>query len=173
MRLETTVLLLVVFALGGCEDRYKKMQEQAAASASAAAAASAHALAVALSHDERAPAPPKKHEPAGEWITCQHVLIAYKGAKNAPYNVTRTKEEARKRAEEALTKAKDPKNEFEDIVAMYTDDLGTKDRRGSLGKITRKSVVKEFADAAWKLDVGEISPVVETPFGFHIIKRNQ
>jgi hypothetical protein len=174
MRLETTgIFLLVAVALGGCDDKYKKMEQQAAASASAAAAASASALAAALASEKAAPPPPKKHEPAGEWITCQHVLIAYKGAKNAPYSVTRTKAEARKRAELALAMAKNPKYEFEDVVEMYTDDLGTKDRRGSLGKITKKGVVKEFADAAWALDVGQVSGIVETPFGFHIIKRNQ
>jgi len=172
MRPETT-LLLVAFALGGCEDKYKKMEQQAAAADSAAAAASAAALASVLAHDDKAPPPPKHHEPAGEWITCQHILIAYKGAKNAPYSVTRTKEEARKRAEEALAMTKDPKYEFEDVVNIYSDDVATKERRGSLGKITKKTVVKEFADAAWALDVNEISGVVETPFGFHIIKRNQ
>ena len=172
MRL-ATALVLAVFALTGCEDKYKQMEQQAAASASAAAAASASALALALAQEKKEPPPPAHHEPAGEWITCQHILVAYKGAKNAPFSVTRTKEEARKRAEEALKMTKDPKYEFEDVVNIYSDDAASKERRGSLGKITKKTVVKEFADAAWALDVNEISGVVETPFGFHIIKRNQ
>ncbi|HEY1955344.1 MAG TPA: peptidylprolyl isomerase [Polyangiaceae bacterium] len=166
-------LALAVFALAGCEDKYNQMAQQAAASASAAAAASASALAAALASDKREAPPPPKHEPAGEWITCQHILIAYKGAKNAPFNVTRTKEEARKRAEEALAKTKDPKLEFEDVVEIYSDDAASKERRGSVGKITKDKVVKEFADAAWALDVNQVSGVVESPFGFHIIKRNQ
>ena len=172
MKLETT-LLVVVFALTGCEDKYKQLELQAAASASAAAAASASALAQALAREKTEAPPPKKRQPAGDWITCQHLLVAYKGAKSAPYSVTRTKEEAKRRAEEALAKTKDPKLEFEDVVAIYSDDVGSKERRGSLGKIARKDVVKEFADAAWALDVDEVSGVVETPFGFHIIKRNQ
>jgi parvulin-like peptidyl-prolyl isomerase len=166
-------ILLAVFLLA-CDDKYKQMEQQAAASASAAAAASASALAQTLAAESASAAPKAKvHTPAGEWITCQHILIAYKGAKNAPYAVSRTKEEAKKRAEEALAKAKDPSMDFEDVVALYSDDPASKERRGSLGKITKDKVVKEFADAAWALDEGQISGVVETPFGFHIIKRNQ
>jgi parvulin-like peptidyl-prolyl isomerase len=164
--------LVVLFAFA-CEDKYKQMEQQAAASASAAAAASASALAQTLAAQSATPPPPKTHVPAGEWITCQHILVAYKGAKNAPYSVTRTKDEAKKRAAEALAKVKDPSSDFEDVVALYSDDAASKDRRGSLGKIKRDGVVKEFGDAAWALDEGEVSGVVETPFGFHIIKRNQ
>jgi parvulin-like peptidyl-prolyl isomerase len=164
---------LVLFAFA-CEDKYKQMEQQADASASAAAAASASALAQTLAAAASAtPPPPKVHTPAGDWITCQHILVAYKGAKNAPYSVTRTKDEAKKRAAEALAKVKDPSSDFEDVVALYSDDAASKDRRGSLGKIKRDGVVKEFGDAAWALDEGEVSGVVETPFGFHIIKRNQ
>ncbi len=68
---------------------------------------------------------------------------------------------------------KDPSTDFEDVVALYSDDAASKDRRGSLGKVKRDGVVKEFGDAAWALDLDEVSPIVETPFGFHIIKRNQ
>lgn len=168
-------ILAVAFALclGACDDKYKQMEQQAAASASAAAAASAAALAKTLASASATPRAAKVRTPAGDWITCQHILVAYKGAKNAPYSVTRSKDEAKKRADEALTKVKDPSTEFEDVVALYSDDAASKDRRGSLGKVKRDGVVKEFGDAAWALDLDEVSPVVETPFGFHIIKRNQ
>ena len=165
------VLFIALVLVLGCEDKYKQMEMQAAASASAAAAASASALA-ALPPASVAP-PPKKKTPAGEWITAQHILISYKGAKGAPLAVTRNKEQARARAQEALAKAKDPAMDFADVVNIYSDDLGTKERLGSVGKIKRESVFKEFADAAWQLDVDEISGVVESPAGFHIIKRNQ
>lgn len=174
MKTATSVALLAasLSLCFACDDKYKQIQQQAAASASAAAAASAAALSVALASASAAPTA-KVRTPAGEWITCQHVLIAYKGAKNAPYSVTRTKEDARKRAQEADAKAKDPTTEFEDVVMIYSDDISTKERRGSLGKVKRDGVVKDFGDAAWQLDVDEVSGVVETPFGFHIIKRNQ
>jgi len=118
-----------------------------------------------------ATAPPPKPEAPPEWITAQHILIAYKGADKSPRNVTRSKADAKKLADEVRAKA--DKMEFEDLAQMYSDDPSGKERRGSVGKIKRESVVKEFADAAWALKVDQISPVVETQFGFHIIKRNQ
>ena len=166
------ILFIALLVTPACEDKYTKMQQLAAASASAAAAASASALATALASASAAPTV-KKKTPAGEWITAQHVLISYKGAKGAPLAVTRTKEQAKARAEEALAKVKDPKMEFADVVNIYSDDLGSKERLGSVGKIKRENVFKEFADAAWALDVDEVSAVVESPAGFHIIKRNQ
>jgi NIMA-interacting peptidyl-prolyl cis-trans isomerase 1 len=169
------MVLAAVFGAVACEDKYKQMQEQAAASASAAAAASAAALASVLAAaSTSAQAPPvKKDEAPPEWITAQHVLVAYKGAAKCPRNVTRSKDEARKRADEARARALEGKMEFGDVAALYSDDPNGKERLGSLGKIRRENVVKEFADAAFALHVDEVSQVIETQFGFHVIKRNQ
>jgi uridylate kinase len=163
--------------IAGCEDKYTAMQQQAAASASAAAAASASALAVALAavsaSASAAATVVKKDEPPPEWITAQHVLVAYKGAAKCPRDVIRTKEQARARAEDARAKALEGKMEFGEVAQVYSDDPNGKERLGSLGKIKRDSVVKQFADVAFALHVDEISPVIETQFGFHVIKRNQ
>jgi hypothetical protein len=166
------IVFIALVVVLGCEDKYQIMKDKAAASASAAAAASASAMA-ALSATPAPPPTAKARTPAGEWITAQHILISYKGAKGAPLAVTRTKEQAKARADEALAKVKDPKMDFQDVVNIYSDDLGSKERLGSVGKIKRENVFKEFADAAWALDVDEVSGVVESPAGFHIIKRNQ
>jgi hypothetical protein len=167
------MVLLIVLTCCTKEQERRRELERAQAAASASAAAAAAALSAALASASAAPKPSAKPEPPPEWITCQHILVAYKGAKAAPRSVTRTKEEARKRAQEAHAKARDPKLDFTDLVILYSDDLATKDRQGNLGKIKRENVVKEFADAAFALKVDEVSDVVETPFGFHIIKRNQ
>jgi hypothetical protein len=103
-------------------------------------------------------------------IAAQHVLIGYKGTKVG--TATRTKEEARKLAEEVRKKAVDGED-FAKLAEKYSDDPASKERLGSVGTFDREGMVKPFSDAAFALKVGEISPVVETYFGFHIIKRNQ
>jgi peptidyl-prolyl cis-trans isomerase NIMA-interacting 1 len=128
-----------------------------------------------------APAPPpaasaqdKPAETAAkpEWITAQHVLVAYKGAKNAPATVKRSKDEAKKRAEEVATKAK-AGEDFTALVKEYSDDTATLDRLGSVGKFKPENMTKPFSDAAFALKVDGTSDPVETQFGFHIIRRNQ
>ncbi len=111
------------------------------------------------------PAPP-------EAIAAQHVLVAWKGAKNAPASVTRSKADAKKRADEVAAKAKSGAD-FTALVAEYTDDEATKSRQGNLGKFTKAKMTPAFADAAFALKVDEVSAPVETAFGYHVIKRNQ
>jgi peptidyl-prolyl cis-trans isomerase NIMA-interacting 1 len=105
-------------------------------------------------------------------IAAQHVLVAYKGAEKAPKGVTRSKAEAKKRADEVAAKAKSG-TDFSSLVAEYSDDPAAKERQGSVGKFTRDKMAKPFSDAAFALAVDESSGAVETPFGFHVIKRNQ
>jgi hypothetical protein len=115
-------------------------------------------------------APPVRKDP--ESIAAQHVLVAYRGAERAPKTVTRSKADAKKRAEEVAAKAQ-AGADFTALVNEYSDDPGAKERLGSLGKFTRDKMAKAFSDAAFALDVDKTSGVVETPFGFHVIKRNQ
>jgi NIMA-interacting peptidyl-prolyl cis-trans isomerase 1 len=105
-------------------------------------------------------------------IIAQHVLVTYKGAKRAPKTVVRTKLQAKARAEEALAKARGA-TAFEDVVDTYSDDAASVDRMGSVGKFHRGDMDPAFSAAAFGLRVNEVSGVVETPFGFHIIKRTQ
>jgi peptidyl-prolyl cis-trans isomerase NIMA-interacting 1 len=138
----------------------------AAPSNSAAPAAIVPASAPAHAPEPATPASPP------EQVAAQHVLVAYKGAKGAPKSVTRSKADAKKRAEEAAAKAKKGED-FSALVRDYSDDEGTVDRLGSVGKFKREAMAKPFSDAAFALKVDETSDVVETPFGFHVIKRNQ
>ena len=109
---------------------------------------------------------------APDAIAAQHILVTFKGAKGAPKGVSRSKADANNRAKEALAKARSGAD-FTALVAEYSEDPGSKDRLGNLGKFTREKMTKPFADAAFALGVNEISEVVETDFGFHVIKRNQ
>ena len=119
------------------------------------------------------PAAPTPPPPAPEeQVGASHVLLMYKGSMRAPAEVTRTKEEAKKLAAEVLAKAKKGAD-FDGLAKQYSDEPGAKVRAGKLGKFGRTSMVKPFSDAAFALKPGEISGVVETDFGFHVIKRTE
>ena len=162
--------LLIAAATTACDDTSGKAASSApAASATVSASASsapAPSSSVTPVASASAPAAPP------ETVAAQHVLVAWKGAEKAPKGVTRTKAEARKRAEEVAEKAKSGAD-FSALVAEYSDDPAAKERQGSVGKFKREAMAKPFSDAAFALAVGGSSGAVETPFGFHVIKRNQ
>jgi NIMA-interacting peptidyl-prolyl cis-trans isomerase 1 len=116
-----------------------------------------------------------KHSPKGkegDRITVKHVLVRYQGARGASPAITRTREEACLRAEEALSKLQGGAP-FGEVVAAYSDESGAATREGSLGAIERTDVLPAFADAAFELKMAEVSQVVETAFGFHVILRTE
>ena len=85
-----------------------------------------------------------------------------------------------KPSEDALTVAYDKaanlleqiKNgaDFEQLAQQYSDDKASAKRGGDLGLISRGDFVTEFETAAFQLKDGEISDIVQTQFGFHIIQ---
>jgi hypothetical protein len=116
--------------------------------------------------------PPAAPQPQGEAVTASHILVAYAGALRADPNIKRTKDEAKKRAEDLMLRAR-KNSDFAKLADEASDDPSAKMNHGSLGSFTRERMVKPFADAAFALKPGEISSVVETPFGFHVIKRTE
>jgi parvulin-like peptidyl-prolyl isomerase len=115
-----------------------------------------------------APKPPEQREEYG----AKHLLVQYKGAMRAPPTITRTEEEAKARATEAMKKAKGG-SKFEDLVRDYSDEPNAAARGGDLGKFRKGQMVPEFQNAVEKLKVGEVSDLVKTPFGYHVILRTQ
>jgi parvulin-like peptidyl-prolyl isomerase len=109
----------------------------------------------------------------GESVTASHILIRYAGAMRSGPDMTRTKEDAKKLADEVAQKAKAPGADFAAVADQYTEDPSGKGRGGKLGTFTRGRMVKEFEQATFSLEPGGVSDVVETGFGFHIIHREK
>ena len=106
------------------------------------------------------------HEFAGA-----HILIAYKGAQRAAPYITRTKEAAKALATEIAAKAtKDPKSFAE--LALKNSDGPSARFGGDLGTWREGMMAPAFDATMMKLKTGEVTAKpVETPFGFHVIKR--
>ncbi len=76
--------------------------------------------------------------------------------------------EVRSRAEEVLKRVQ-AGDDFTELAKKYSEDSGSASQGGYLGTIQRGQTVKEFEDAAFSLNPGEVSGLVRTQFGYHII----
>ena len=77
--------------------------------------------------------------------------------------------ETREKAEQIIALLEQGMN-FEDLAVEYSIDLANREAGGNLGYLTRGFMDEKFEEAAFALEVGEISEPVETPAGYHIIE---
>ncbi len=80
---------------------------------------------------------------------------------------------ARRKAEELLAQLRRNPGDFAKLAREFSKDPGSAAKGGDLGFFGRNMMVKPFEDAAFKLKPGEISDIVETDFGFHIIRVDE
>jgi len=98
-----------------------------------------------------------------KYASVRHILLKTQGVSDS------TKDTIYKKMESILGRAK----AGEDFVALaneYSEDPGSNKKGGLYENITRGQMVKPFEDASFNVPVGEISDIVETTYGYHIIK---
>ncbi|KPJ55503.1 MAG: hypothetical protein AMJ42_06705 [Deltaproteobacteria bacterium DG_8] len=99
-----------------------------------------------------------------ERARARHILIEVKGEEGGE-----TEEEAKKRAEEIRERI-EKGEDFSQLAKSLSQDVASASKGGDLGYFERGQMLKTFEDVVFSLKPGEISPVVRTPRGFHIIK---
>ena len=79
---------------------------------------------------------------------------------------------ARSQADDILRRARSGES-FENLAKEYSSDPGSKNKGGDLGWFGRGQMMKAFEDAAFALQPGQISDIVQTQYGYHIIKMDE
>ncbi len=105
-----------------------------------------------------------------EQVSASHILICYLGA-NSCENPQYTKQEALDKAHEIFEKAN--ASNFEALAKEFSHEAGANVSGGDLGSFGRGQMVKEFEDAVFAVQEGEIVKPVETQFGYHVIYKKE
>jgi peptidyl-prolyl cis-trans isomerase C len=100
----------------------------------------------------------------GERVRASHILIAVPPGAGAP-----ARDEARLKAAQILTDLKSGKD-FAELAKQHSQDPGSAPNGGDLGYFERGQMVGPFEEAAFTLPPSQLSEIVESQFGFHIIK---
>jgi len=102
-----------------------------------------------------------------EQVHCSHILI-----RTAEDAKPEEKDAARKKAEELQVRCVSGED-FAALAKEFSQDPGSAPKGGDLGFFAKEQMVAPFAEAAFALKPDEVSPVVETRFGYHVIKLHE
>jgi hypothetical protein len=102
-----------------------------------------------------------------------HILFTWEGAPHAPSGITRTKAQAEALAREVQIQAAAAGADFCELARKYSDDSGNRTLCGDLGIIEPGVLPRPFEVALFRLRPGQVSDVVETEYGYHIIWRQE
>lgn len=95
--------------------------------------------------------------------TVRHILLKTQGMNDS------AKQETYQKAEDILAKAK-AGEDFAELAKKYSEDPGSKESGGLYNDFGRGQMVQSFEDASFNTPIGELSDIVETTYGYHIIK---
>jgi hypothetical protein len=107
-----------------------------------------------------------------EVVEVRQIVVQHEKSWKKADGVTRKKEEARRRCEEALAML-GKGVPWDKVMDEYSDNPETKRNHGSMGLLTWDHTSLIVREPVFKLKVNERSPVTESPFGFHIYQRVQ
>lgn len=98
-----------------------------------------------------------------EEIRASHIFVTVKP------DASQTEKDAARRKIEKILARLNTGDDFAELAAQYSEDPDTKERGGDLGFFPRGMMVKPLEDAAFRLKEGEVSDIVETSEGYHLI----
>ncbi len=101
----------------------------------------------------------------GEQRHASHILLAF-----TPGADDKAKQEVKKKAEQVLAEVKKNPAKFADLAKKYSQDPGSAVKGGDLGSFGRGAMVKPFEEAVFSMKPGQVSELVQSDFGYHIIK---
>lgn len=111
---------------------------------------------------------------SGETVQCSHLLVKHAGSRRPSSwredNIQRSKEEARAILSEYARKIREGDSTLEKLAEKYSDCSSAR-RGGDLGPFGRGQMQRPFEEASFALAIGEMSGVVDTDSGLHLIKR--
>lgn len=96
-------------------------------------------------------------------VNVQHILLLTKDKSESE------KRSIRKKMKKILSRARSGES-FDDLARQFSEDSGSKDKGGLYENVARGQMVKPFENACFSVPVGEISDIVETQYGYHILK---
>lgn len=96
-------------------------------------------------------------------VTVRHILLLTKDKSETE------KKSIRRKAQQILARARTGED-FSALAGEYSEDPGSKDNSGLYEDFTRGDMIKPFEDAAFSVPIGQISDIVETKYGYHILK---
>tara|TARA_B100000886_G_scaffold140929_1_gene95472 strand:+ start:3835 stop:4155 length:321 start_codon:yes stop_codon:yes gene_type:complete len=100
-------------------------------------------------------------------VSASHILLMYKGSTNSSND--RSEDEAKDKIKMLRSQVEEGTN-FGELAREFSDcPSGT--QGGDLGSFGRGQMVPEFENAVFNMEIGDLSKIIKTDFGYHIIQR--